>query len=70
MATRLRNMKFDEVSFVRRGANQHADVVLYKADSCGHKGAGKSDAYCQHPCGHTSRVLARAMLTAPTAVMR
>ena len=55
MATRLRNMKFDEVSFVRRGANQHADVVLYKADSCGHKGAGKSDAYCPD-CGHAMKV--------------
>ena len=54
MATRLRNMKFDEVSFVRRGANQHADVVLYKAD-CSHDRAGKKDAYCRD-CGHGMKV--------------
>lgn len=54
MATRLRNMKFDEVSFVRRGANQHADVVLYKAD-CSHDRAGKKDSYCPD-CGHGMKV--------------
>lgn len=50
MATRLRKMRFDEVSFVRRGANQHADVVLFKADGCSHDGASKGAKYCPD-CG-------------------
>lgn len=60
MATRLKNIKFDEVSFVKRGANQHADVVLFKSDMggmevpdpsmCDHESCDDSTNYCPD-CG-------------------
>jgi hypothetical protein len=33
MANRLTDMEFDEVSFVKRGANQKAHVALWKSDA-------------------------------------
>ena len=64
MAARLTKMKYDEVSFVRRGANQHADVVLFKMDTdeeievedeiakvkCPHTNMATGDAECPD-CG-------------------
>ncbi|CAB4176257.1 hypothetical protein UFOVP978_20 [uncultured Caudovirales phage] len=56
MANKLKNMKFDEVSFVKRGANQHADVVLFKSETCEH--VSEDGAYCSN-CGDSTGEMAK-----------
>ena len=45
MATKLKNMKLTSVDFVRRGANQEADICLFK----GLDGAPHEDPHVEAP---------------------
>lgn len=66
----LTDMSFDEVSLVRRGANQHAEVVLWKSDGgCHHKRMKKGMKSCPD-CGEEmdDDMDHGVMKSAPTAV--
>ena len=56
MATRLTDMVVDEVSFVKRGANQDAHIVLFKG--CAHASMKDGDKTCPE-CGIDASMVSR-----------